>query len=210
MIDREAIWNAEVTRMPFSFFVAHNVLSAPDMEALREDFPQIEQPGAFPLQELEYGPAFRRLIADLRCRDLVYVLGKKFRINLTLKPLLITVRGHSRWTDGQIHTDSRHRLVSCALYLNDEWDKHPGRVRMVRNGHSFSRSLAEISPNGGTLVVVRRSDHSWHGHLPYEGPRRCVVFNWMTSPVAKEWDRTRHRLSARFKRQVRPLGNITV
>ncbi|MGI9388265.1 MAG: hypothetical protein ACR2OX_12625, partial [Methyloligellaceae bacterium] len=86
MINREAIWNAEKSRMPFGFFVVRNAVAANDMDALREDFPQIGQPGAVPLQALEYGPAFRRLIADLRSRDLIYVVGKKFGINLTRKP----------------------------------------------------------------------------------------------------------------------------
>ena len=65
---------------------------------------------------------------------------------------------------------------------------------------SFNRPYAEIPPVGGTLVALRRSDRSWHGHLPYEGERRCIMFNWMWSRNVREVERIRHRLSSRVKR----------
>ena len=55
MIDHEAIWQADVCEMPFKFFVAENLVKAEQVRALHSDFPRIEQPGAFPVQELEYG-----------------------------------------------------------------------------------------------------------------------------------------------------------
>lgn len=208
MIDLENIWQAEVPVRPFEYFVARNVLNISDLEDVRADFPRIERPGAFPLQELEYGPAFARLVAELRNRDFTYVVGKKLRINLTLKPLMISVRGHSRITDGRIHTDSKKRAVSCILYLNDERDLPEGNLRMLRNDSSFKRQLAEISPSGGTLVAIKRSSRSWHGYLPYEGPRRCIVFNWMWSRTVRELERARHRLSARIKSHGHPVSHL--
>lgn len=199
MIDLEAIWEAHVNERPFKFFVAGNILHAPDLKQLSEDFPRIEKPGAFPLQELEYGPSFTRLIEEFRSKNFTYALGKKFLINLTLKPLFISVRGHSRLSDGKIHTDSKSRVVSCALYLNDEWQEDAGRMRMLRNSKSYNRPYAEVPPNAGTLVAIRRSDRSWHGHLPYEGQRRCIMFNWMWSRNMREVERLRHRMSSRIK-----------
>ena len=202
MIDLEAIWQASVNEVPFRFFVSGNVLKPADLAQLREDFPRIEQPGAFPLQELEYGPSFARLVEQVRSKDFTYVMGKKFRINLTMKPLLISVRGHSRLSDGRIHTDSKSRIVSSVLYLNDDWEEEAGRMRMLRSSSSFKRAYAEVPPNGGAFAALRRSDRSWHGHLPYEGPRRCIMFNWMWSLKVREVERVRHRLSARIKRRV--------
>ncbi len=199
MIDLEAIWGAHVNEWPYKFLVAGNVLGAPDLKRLWEDFPHIEQPGAFPLEELEYGPAFARLIEEFRSKEFIYLIGKKFQINLTLKPLFVSVRGHSRITDGKIHTDSKSRVVSCALYLNDDWEEDAGRLRMLRSSHSFNRPYAEIPPNAGTLVAIRRSDRSWHGHLPYEGQRRCIMLNWMWSRGRREVERLRHRMSSRVK-----------
>jgi hypothetical protein len=204
MIDLEEIWHAPVNEIPFKFFVAPGVLQRADLEQLARDFPRIEQPGSFPLQELEYGPAFARLIEQLRSREFTYLMGKKFRINLTMKPLLVSVRGHSRLTDGQIHTDSKSRVISCMLYLNDEWKGEAGHLRMLRNPYSYSRAYADVVPAGGTLVALRRSNRSWHGYLPYEGPRRCVMLNWMWSQKVREVERFRHRLSARIKRNLPP------
>jgi len=208
MIDLEKIWQAEVPVRPFEYFVARNVLSKSDLEGVRADFPHIDHPGTFPLQELEYGPAFARLVAELRNKDFTYVVGKKLRINLTLKPLMISVRGHSRATDGRIHTDSKKRAVSCILYLNDEWDMPEGRLRMLKNSCSFKRQLTEILPSGGTFVAIKRSNRSWHGYLPYEGPRRCIVFNWMWSRTVRELERARHRLSAQIKSRCRPVSHL--
>lgn len=200
MIDLEAIWQARVNEVPFKFFVADNILKSTDLDQISEDFPSIGQPGAFPLQELEYGPSFTRLIEEVSSKDFTYLMGKKFRINLTMKPLFISVRGHSRLSDGKIHTDSKSRIVSSVLYLNDDWEEQAGRLRMLRSSSSFNRAYAEVPPNGGALVALRRSERSWHGHLPYKGPRRCIMFNWLLSRNVKEIARVRHRMSSRVKR----------
>ena len=199
MIDLDAIWGAPVNERPYKFFVAGNILDGPDLKQISEDFPYIEQPGAFPLQELEYGPSFARLIEEFRSTDFTYLIGKKFQINLSLKPLFISVRAHSRLTDGKIHTDSKSRVVSCALYLNDDWEEEAGQLLLLRNSQSFSRPYAEVAPKAGTLVAIRRSDRSWHGHLPFEGQRRCIMFNWMWSRSRREVARLRHRMSSRVK-----------
>ena len=73
---------------------------------------------------------------------------------------------------------------------------------MLRSSSSFNRAYAEVPPNGGAFAALRRSDRSWHGHLPYEGPRRCIMLNWMWSLKVREVERVRHRLSARIKRRV--------
>lgn len=208
MIDLEAIYDADVTEKPFSFMVVENIMNAADLKAVQQDFPPISQPGLFALQDLEYGPAFRRLVAELRSRDFTYAMGKKFRINLTQKPLFISVRGHSRPRDGRIHTDSRSRLISCMLYLNDEWRQTAGRLLMLRSARSYGRALAEIPPDGGTLVAIRQSNRSWHGYLPYDGPRRCLLFNWMQTRTSREIGRARHRLSAHLKRDLSPQNHL--
>jgi SM-20-related protein len=47
--------------------------------------------------------------------------------------------------------------------------------------------------------VFRRSDSSWHGHKPYEGPRRAIQFNWVTSQDVVNREQARHRFSTRLK-----------
>lgn len=205
MINLEAIWQTPVNARPFKYFVAENLLQPADLAELESDFPHLEQPGAFPLQDVDYGPAFARLLEQVRSRDFIYLIGKKLQINLTRKPLFISVRGQSRISDGRIHTDSKSRVVSCALYLNREWHATAGKPRLLSSPASYRNAHTEVTPAGGTLVALKRSDRSWHGHLPYEGPRRCLLLSWMWSRPQREIDRIRHRVSSRVKRAKKVL-----
>jgi hypothetical protein len=206
VIDLDKVRAAPVAREPFSYFLAEHVIPDADLSAVRRDFPAIQSTGVYPLDELTYGEAFARLIEEIKSRDLEAVLEEKLGVDLSDKPLMITVRGHCHRRDGRIHTDSKDKVVTCLLYLNDpEWEQSEGRLRLLRNGENLEDKLAEIPPNGGTLVVFKRSDNSWHGHTSYEGPRRYIMFNWVTSGLTLAKNVQRHKLSARLKR-LSPFG----
>ncbi len=200
MIDFDAIARAEARHEPFAFFAAPGVLSAVDLAAIRADFPPIRKPGIFPLSEISYGPAFARLVEDIRSRELEDIMAEKYGVDLSDKPLMITVRGRARKKDGRIHTDTKTKFVTCLLYLNEIWDEGGGRLRMLRNPDDLGDYIAEIPPNGGTLASFLRSENSWHGHKPYVGERRYMMVNWMTSPASRQRELRRHRLSAKLKR----------
>jgi SM-20-related protein len=86
VIDFDAVAKTELTREPFQFFATPGVLSAPDLAAIREDFPDIRRPGIFPLSELSYGPAFGRLIEDIKSPELEDVMAEKHGVDLSGKP----------------------------------------------------------------------------------------------------------------------------
>lgn len=205
MIDYQVVSRASVTREPFEFFSTPGVLAADDLAAIAADFPAIHKAGLFPLGELEYGPAFARLIDAVRSPELESVMAEKFAVDLTDKPLMITVRGVCQRKDGRIHTDSVDKIVTCLLYLNQGWDTAGGRLRLLRSGKDLDDPIVEIPPDGGTLVAFKRSERSWHGHAPFEGPRRYVMFNWVRSDAALTREIGRHRLSAKLKR-LNPFG----
>jgi hypothetical protein len=200
MLKLDRLQAAPVAHEPFWYFVAGDVLDADALVKIRDDFPPITQPGVFPLSELTYGPQFERLILDIKSRDLEEILEKKFDVDLSDKPLMITVRGQCARRDGRIHTDSTDKIVTCLLYLNDTWSEGGGRLRLLRNGHDLEDVIAEVPPNGGTLVAFKRADNSWHGHHPFEGQRRYVMFNWVRSEAVLMKNMGRHKLSARLKR----------
>ncbi|GBE43216.1 hypothetical protein BMS3Bbin10_01292 [bacterium BMS3Bbin10] len=206
MINFDAIKRTNVTREPFQFFSTPGVLSAVDLAAARADFPVIREPGIFPLSELSYGPAFARLIDDITGLELEDIMGEQYGVDLSDKPLMVTVRGRAQEKDGRIHTDSKVKLVTCLLYLNDIWDESTGMLRLLRNPGDIEDYIAEIPPSGGTLVSFLRSDNSWHGHKPFVGERRYVMFNWMTSQAALDRELGRHRLSAKIK-QLNPFAS---
>jgi SM-20-related protein len=200
MINLDIIRSAPVAREPFNYFLATNVIGSSDLDLIRSDFPAISSTGVFPLDALTYGAHFGQLIEEIRSPEIEGILEQKLEVSLRDKPLMITVRGHCHPRDGSIHTDSKDKIVTCLLYLNDSaWESTTGRLRFLRNGFDINDALAEAPPVGGTLVAFKRSECSWHGHTPYEGPRRYVMFNWIASPAALAKNIGRHKLSARFK-----------
>lgn len=199
MLNYEAIKAAPVATEPFSYFMTENVLSADSLAFINRDFPDIHSPGVFPLEELRYGAGFQQIIDDIKGPDLQAVIEEKFEVDLSDKPLMVTVRGQCQKKDGRIHTDSTDKIVTCLLYLNPAWQSGGGRLRLLRDGSNIENYITEIPPDGGTLVAFRRSDNSWHGHLPFEGQRRYVMFNWVRSSAALTKNVTRHRVSAKLK-----------
>lgn len=202
MINIDAISKADVQGDPFQFFAAGEVLPPEDLAAIRRDFPAIEKPGIFPLSALKFGPAFGKLIDDIQSPALAKVVGEKFGVDLTGLPLMITVRGRAQAKDGRIHTDTKDKVVTCLLYLNEEWDDGGGRLRMLRGPDDLEDFAAEIPPNGGTFAAFKVSNKSYHGHKPFVGDRRYVMFNWVQSDAALQRQISRHKLSARIKKLI--------
>lgn len=202
MIAHDVIREAQVTREPFEFFTVSDVLSKADIEAIGTDFPKIDKPGIFPLSAVECHGAFARLIDDVRSPELARLIGEKFGVDLEGLPLMVTVRGHAQQKDGRIHTDTKDKVVTCLLYLNDHWDESGGRLRLLRRGDDLEDYLAEIPPNGGTFASFKVANNSWHGHKPFVGQRRYVMFNWVRSDEALTRHLGRHSLSAKIKKLV--------
>ena len=44
-------------------------------------------------------------------------IEEKFDIDLTDRPTMYTVRGYVRSRDGEIHTDSKTKLITVLLYM---------------------------------------------------------------------------------------------
>ena len=200
MIDFSAIEQASVNHSPFDFFAVQNALTRTSLEAIRADFPAIDTPGIFPLSSLSYGPAFASLIAEVKSSRLSDVIGQKFGVDLSTLPLMVTVRGQAQQKDGRIHCDSRDKIITCLLYLNEEWDAAGGRLRMLRNGEDIEDYAAEIPASGGSFAAFRVTPSSWHGHKPFVGERRYIMFNWIRSDQALRSHEGRHRLSSIVKR----------
>jgi len=201
MLNYATLQKVPLNTVPFPHFAASDVLDGAALSRIAMDFPAIEHPGVFPLSELNYGDAFAELIGEIEGERLEAVLEEKFGVTLSDKPLMITVRGRCHRRDGRIHTDSKDKFLTCLLYLNDSsWDNEGGRLRLLRNGADLESVISEIPPLGGNFVAFQRTDNSWHGHLPFEGPRRYVMFNWLVSDLALAKNLGRHKLSAALKK----------
>ncbi len=200
MINLDVIAKTQHATAPFPHFVAEGVISKDDMKAISADFPVIDKPGVFYISDLKYGKRFHALIDDIKSCDLAELVGKKLGINLVGKRLMISVRGRCQLKDGRIHNDSKDKIATCLLYLNDEnWDAAGGRLRLLRDSENINNMITEVAPDGGNMIAFKRTENSWHGHEKFEGQRRSIMFNWLSSDFAFAKNVARHKLSAAFK-----------
>jgi hypothetical protein len=160
----------------------------------------VDRPGSFPLGEVTYGSAFANLIEQMRSDEFRHAFEKKFDIDLTNRPEMITVRGHCSEKDGKIHTDSETKIITILIYMNAEWESAGGRLRLLHSGNNVGDPILEVPPTEGSLLAFRRGNPSWHGHKSFSGPRRVIQFNWVTSEAVVRREQNRHRLSAWMKK----------
>jgi len=192
-----------VHQSPFCFLIAEHMLLDQDRAVFSQDFPQYSGAGFFPYEETDCGPNVRRLIEELIAPSLANTIGEKLGIpNLGQYPTLITICRFLNKRHGTIHTDSRSKIVTALLYLNDTWpDTSDGCLRFLnRENDIHDLVVPEIKPLYGTFVAFKRADNSFHGHLPYEGERRVIQIAWLISEEEK-WRKTkRGKLSRLFKK----------
>jgi SM-20-related protein len=195
--DRLAVATLKVD--PFEHVIVSNFLGGEKLFTVCRAFPDLRAPGLFPISILRCPHDFARLIEAMHEPRLSHAFEEKFRLPLVDRPMMITVRGFCQAHDGAVHTDSRNKLISALLYLNEGWGAAGGRLRLLRSD-CINDVAAEVPPEAGTLVAFRRSDRSFHGHLPFVGPRRYVMLNWLVNDAVAARETARHRLSASVKR----------
>ena len=191
---------AKLETDPFMFTVVPGFLSPDSLRRINETYPKIDRGGSFPIESLDAGMVIKEVIDELDGPEFQAAIEEKLGLDLEGRPKMYSLRGYTRSKDGQIHTDSKDKIVTVLLYLNENWPHDGGRLRILRNGHDVDDFVTEVPPDNGTLLVFKRSDNSWHGHHPFEGPRRSLQMNWMTSEGSKGFHKLRHTISATFKK----------
>jgi hypothetical protein len=191
---------AEVETSPFEYTIVPGFLAPEMVSRINATYPKIDKGGSYPIESLDASMAIKEVVDELDGPEFEAVIAERFGVDLAGKPKMFSLRGYTRAKDGQIHTDSKDKIVTVLLYLNQDWQQPGGRLRILRNGHDVDDYAAEVPPDNGTLLVFKRSENSWHGHHPFEGQRRSLQMNWMTSEGSKGWHKVRHTLSATMKK----------
>ena len=199
MLNLDALESAPLVAQPFDHCIVSGFLTPTDAQAVLQDFPAVAKGGSFPLSSLRCGPALSGLAEQLQGPQVAVVLGRKFGLELSKHPTLMTLRARSRAKDGRIHRDSDDKLLTALLYLNDDWSDDSGRLRLLRGPADIEDYAVEVTPQAGTLLVFRCTDRSWHGHKPYEGVRQVLQINWVTDATVVRREQWRHGFSAGIK-----------
>lgn len=191
---------ARIETVPFEYTIIPGFLPADSVARINATYPKIDKGGSYPIESLDADMAIKEVIDELDGAQFQRAIEQKFDVALDGRPKMYSLRGYTRAKDGSIHTDSKDKIITVLLYLNEGWAHDEGRLRILRNGHDVDDFVAEVPPDNGTLLVFKRSDNSWHGHHPFEGPRRSLQMNWMTSEGSKGWHKIRHTVSAAMKK----------
>jgi hypothetical protein len=190
LLNADAIRSAKVETEPYRHIVCEGVLTPEAAAAIRRDFPQTTSVGFLASGDLSREGAYAQLLDDLESAELASILSEKLDIDLSSAGRLITVRRWSRKGDGRIHTDSERKISTFLVYLNEHWNvAEGGAIRVLRSDKSFDDYVREVPPVQGNAFGFKRSDHSWHGHLPFAGERLVVQLTYLQSAEAAEHKR---------------------
>ena len=181
LVNVDAINGAGVEREPYSYFTAQSFLQPAAIEAVRNEFPAITKTGYHPADEIELSSTFKKLIEELESPELTAALSAKFGIDLSPFPRLTTIRKLSANHEGRIHCDSKSKVMTMLVYMNDDWGSADGRLRVLYNRNDMDKYKLEVSPQMGSIFAFLRADDSWHGHTPFTGERRVVQIAWVRS-----------------------------
>ena len=174
MLNLAALEQTPAHVKPFPFVVVSNFIAENDLDRIEEDYPAISKPGSFPPDTLRFGPAFSEFMTELRQPAFREIMGDKLGIDLKRRPATITVRGRACDRDGQIHLDSKSKLVTVLIYMNGKWEAEGGRLRLLNSPGDLDDMVMELPPARGTLLAFLNTANAWHGHKPFIGERRVI------------------------------------
>ena len=200
MLNFELIKKAEINSEFYPFFSVQDVfLNKEDHNRITKDFPSINKGGSFPSDSVSYGESIQTLIDCLEGDQMRTILENKFEVDLKDKPVVSTFRGYSRMKDGKIHSDSKTKIITVLLYLNENWDESIGLLRMLKEKDNIDNYIIEIPASMGSMVAFKVTNNCWHGFIPFEGKRCSIQLNYLYTEALSQHN-FRHKLSSFYKK----------
>lgn len=189
-----------VKKTPYPYFLVDNAIRDEQVVPIIRDFPNVKHGGSYNLDDVAIGPKFSELLDSIDTPEFRQAMTDKFGVDVMNSPLMITLRGHSRQKDGHIHTDSKTKLLTILIYLNEEWNAETGRLRVLRSATDINDFEEEVFPGPGVMFGFKVTEHGWHGYVPFDGKRQSIQVNFLTSEAANSKHRFFHGLSAKLKK----------
>lgn len=187
---------------PFPFVLARDVLDPIESDQLRSDFPRYRGAGFFPHDTADCGASINALIEAATAPAFSNLLGERLDIErLSQYPVLVTLCRSLNRRHGTIHTDSRSKIATALIYLSADWPPtSDGCLRFLANNHDIDAVVApELRPVYGALAAFKRTDNSFHGHLPFEGERPVIQIAWLVDAQERDRKTRRGRTSRAIK-----------
>lgn len=179
VLDLDALARTPLQHDPCDFVVVPDFVRSDALALVNRDYPAIAEAGNFEPEDLTYGPSFADLIEELNGPAMRETFAAKFGLDLSPYTLQMTVRKFSEASDGNVHNDSKSKIVTALIYFNEEWPHPGGRLRLVRNPDNIDDFTAEVPPVRGTLIAFRRNEKSYHGFRQCVGERRSLQMYWV-------------------------------
>ena len=198
LIDLNSIKSAPVDDTFFPFFSVPNCI-VDHGKSISKEFPDLEKGGSYPSNLPGLSDKIKQLISEIESDAMKEVLSEKFKVDLSNTEFITTLRGYSRMKDGKIHTDSKSKVLTFLLYLNEEWNNEKGLLRMLKNDFDLEDFIREIPASFGSLVVFKVTENCWHGFHPVEGKRLSMQMNYVKKESAAS-HKIRHGLSSFLKK----------
>ncbi len=199
-LDIDRLKQEQLRLDPFTYTVVPGFLKPAPLSRVIDSYPDILKGGSYPLDSVEVPGPLKDVVDELDGPTFERAIEEKFDVELAGRPKMYSLRGYCRPSDGKIHTDSKDKIITVLLYLNQDWPHQGGKLRMLRSGTNLDDFAEEVPPDNGTLLVFKRSDKSYHGHGAFDGVRRSIQMNWMVSEGKRGFHKIRHSLSAKFKK----------
>jgi SM-20-related protein len=135
MLKLDTLRATPLQRDPFEYLIVRDFIEREKLKQVLSDYPDVPGPGSHPPAGLKIAGHFKEMIDELLATSFRQAVEEKFDIDLTGRPTMYTVRGFCRARDGKIHTDSKTKIITVLLYMNDDsWESSTGRLRILRNG----------------------------------------------------------------------------
>lgn len=200
MFDYSTLNLAKINKKPFPYVHVSQLFADPKMALrLARSFPRLAKGGSYSVAAVDCEQHIKQLITELEGEKFRQWLESKFSMDLSNSSVVTTFRGFSRMTDGKIHRDSKTKILTVLLYMNEEWPYKEGRLRLLNSADDINDYAIETPAEVGSLLVFEVTGEDWHGYLPIEKPRCSIQLNYCHGQAGVV-HKLRHGLSAFTKK----------
>src|SRR5262249_53211326 len=116
-LDLETFRAVPLPREPFQYLIVPGFVRPEGCAQINAAYPKITERGILPVAQLAYGQSFNEFLDELESDEFRHAFEDKFRLDLTGRPTTTTVRGQCSPKDGQIHTDSKSKIITVLIYM---------------------------------------------------------------------------------------------